>query len=1587
MNPQWTPTWSGDFLKKEIIESGWDDNVKVKILHEKQRAEELIQKLWDSEDAQQAFENVRLATVGALKELRFSTAHQLEDFRHELDSKNDSLSDWEITQEELNVVSEYVDDLERLDVETSWRWYALLPENLSHLADLPFKDYGNTQAQAMLEHYQRAYTTYRSVWAIAGVSENDSWKNISSQGWLRAAQEILINIWYGDWTYENGFSQNWEYLVGFSSEEGGNHVRRVSEFEQILSEWWAINPLMFTNYVKYQKQQNGWDIWIAFGKISKLCWERLDLIEDLIKDTDTWNIEIHEVKQELINTWNFSEEQWLIWDAISGLRDLFYDSLWDTIVSINQSIVTSMEWVGEALERINNITTYSIAGKNIGSLLWEGNSQKLNSYISYLQRKCSSENTQTQLFSISKTIHEIWVNICPDNFRWNFFENAHNEATKALLKSMIEWDESLAIWYDSDKWYFVKTESDFLTQVNNNHWYISDSKNKTEVWTYLAWLKWNTSSILEKLWKNNLIPLFTKFKDFNFWGESFSGEDWSKFYSTYMNWYENNMLRTIKDTINTSDAWDINEIIAGWEMETEAGDILAKCNICGQISKYDNISDIRYALNSATLQASNPDFHKGLQEKLRILENAEDVKASFENYYINAGVPESLITWELSDELEALLSELEWNTCSIDYIRKIHEFNTTHLSDYNIWLNEEQAWEIITSLMQRNQEASDRALIDIKYQLTWITWASSEEIQRYFDMPEEERNRHLWDLLEQVPNQESREDLRMRLIEQFDFREDIQLQKRRSNEVIAAASNIYQSFWQPSLEHILSYPEDIRFIKDADKLLKLFQENGEDLRGKIELKDVQLNLLYNADIVSNFPWDIDPTDVRLIPDSVLNKYTVIINLIKSSLKHDEGRVIRDLLYAYGAAYWEDLRLLVDELYVLIQELPAEQQVSFRQKIPRNILYAANADILWVPENNTEFQDASYYLQLAKNLPHQNWIDEHRGIWKIYEIDHFLEYKDNSHDILKILCAKGLLWYTNFAKYQIWKDPTLWGEIIDNWEITDIRYINAQTRASEGFQNRLFSSPRFQKWWDQSWIEEYVTLSSINNEGSSTNSIVRSIQSAHRWWSFLEWLDSAPSIQEIISQHPEILSSINGALSYMTPEVYGELSAEEEDFFFRMLQESEDYSKIDTLREPLWKLKQKQEALDNQEYQEKVTRLVDSQEWINNTDRERLLFILSDPDPVKILSYWPDLNEILGWEEEALEFLEAAIKLAEEEVSRSIEDAGKAPRNTSDYPQNFANEYLKESPNWDSVLDTEKLTQLWGILFSQNKDYFIEMIKERNFEWIKNTIREYLNNTFPWISEKNIDELIEIIYWGINLDITHAARNKDWGVNPDIFWDPNNFWNNVWEGIWSKYEWYSLSPDGSIQVSSQTSPTPIPTLEATDIASPDLQDTYREISSELNLTEQEQQTLTKEELEMIAGNETVRENFIWFRSKLIELNLEWLWSFRNVIFSSIGSIALNANDGDYLGENEMNIFLSNIMYATTKDNRFKPMPGNIVNTYELIREVNKSEWFTAVEDVNSYGDSIVVTSFRNQFAPYEANFLSFDREKFKKALHS
>lgn len=136
-------------------------------------------------------------------------------------------------------------------------------------------------------------------------------------------------------------------------------------------------------------------------------------------------------------------------------------------------------------------------------------------------------------------------------------------------------------------------------------------------------------------------------------------------------------------------------------------------------------------------------------------------------------------------------------------------------------------------------------------------------------------------------------------------------------------------------------------------------------------------------------------------------------------------------------------------------------------------------------------------------------------------------------------------------------------------------------------------------------------------------------------------------------------------------------------------------------------------------------------------------------------------------------------------------------------------------------------------------------------------------------------------------------------------------------------------------------------------------TYEQVSSWIYIVNN--LTINSDEFDTIKRNKDALKNMENFKQTLEDLNLWWLWKYREPIFKAISNkytVEFNAKD-DYLNSNELKIFLNAIL----KSIWYKW--ENITNLQDIKTQINvfNKVWVLSwMKDVNIYWNSLIEKSF-------------------------
>lgn len=264
-------------------------------------------------------------------------------------------------------------------------------------------------------------------------------------------------------------------------------------------------------------------------------------------------------------------------------------------------------------------------------------------------------------------------------------------------------------------------------------------------------------------------------------------------------------------------------------------------------------------------------------------------------------------------------------------------------------------------------------------------------------------------------------------------------------------------------------------------------------------------------------------------------------------------------------------------------------------------------------------------------------------------------------------------------------------------------------------------------------------------------------------------------------------------------------------------------------------------------------------------------------------------------------------------------------------------------------------------------------KKKNKE-IKKEIRE---NEVAWkIIQKTWNETIsKINSWEIKYEdyINNlVSNNKE--LQKDF--ESINYWTNGKD--------LSLEKKSNITLNSQESQTI--KSENTFSFSDGTKMNYSQVSTWWYLIETKvwNVEVSSGELNIIKNNKDALKNMIKFRETLEELNLWWLFKYRESIFKAISNkYTLNFNiKDDYLNKNELLIFIQAILQSIWHKAK---NTTNIDSLKSEVMSINRVWLIWWVKDVNVYGDSFIEQKFIQKFDPKRTSILN--QNIFEKSLNN
>jgi len=810
-----------------------------------------------------------------------------------------------------------------------------------------------------------------------------------------------------------------------------------------------------------------------------------------------------------------------------------------------------------------------------------------------------------------------------------------------------------------------------------------------------------------------------------------------------------------------------------------------------------------------------------------------------------------------------------------------------------------------------------------------------------------------------------------------------------SRESYEKALEVY--FHQYTFEEIIENPT-VRLSKltNRDILLRfLIEYNANENLINTNFRDLPISLRNDNEIALNYPWKIDEDDFPYMQPSLLSDTDFIVAVIKKSINRSSEWVWIDisdiwiLLQRFHASWW-DTRMMVTELSKLFELYP-DFKSQIKEHIPYSILNSDNEWVLWIEISDMKYSTSRDAINALNNLWNAGSPTEYENIYipTFQAIDKFIERNPWNTEVKMLLIEKWWLSYTTFLKWNLGLDRSsiIWEHILQ-YDIMSIRFLEEWTRRTPLFQEKFIqslpdNSLRQRENWtiSLSYLLNYIPLESPEEIYTFTQLLSNRFPDALKRnpdWSFSPqvymFIGSQERFRNVLSRYFE-----KWDLEWLDEETISFISAcifTSAGLIWETISAVNNFQEDNNIIGDLYSDSFREDILENRDFA--IIFQEDNPEKL-----EEVMSILKNSSITEITE-WDGIRLAEIFWDDFPSFIEFCKNYEHTEVSKQRE----LPLDISIEASNFSNWFTEFFTIWENG---EMLPNIENI----DNSLVPLIIAELRIQGI--TSHEYEDFTITLLTEKyNLtqDQASEwydnIIKPSLHLKLLESIDSQEYAQALSR-WEWNEYISQIKDevGISAVRKIYpnaTIDDNWDIIIPSEN------TIEGDNL---DLQYQYREISSELMLTPEESQSLTSEELEMIASDETVRENFIGFRSTLVELWLTEMWKFRHQIFTAIWSLDFNLTDGDYVWENEMNIFLSKVTYATMWDvSWLRTPPSNLETTKQIIRVLNKqSGGINDVDSVNSVWEwfTLVENSFREKFAPKDAWFLAFNMAAFRRAL--
>lgn len=1354
---------------------------------------------------------------------------------------------------------------------------------------------------------------------------------------------------------------------------------------------WSITQEEFSNISREFGELRGMDTWTESS-------------EDLSFFGSSMLWYIQETNDSILSGWN---------EALNSEIRWYITAFWW------ENGTTAM---GDGLRHASANAAYVWASATLSSATMESSVNKLESI------KNSGESLETKLFQLSQLLYEVGIEAWAP---WEL-ETAHNIATRGIISRVIESESwNFAVGYTNARWYYTVDKPVGLD-------------NELEVGTYLCSL--NKSGDLNK--ENLLAPngpfsstqlfiILERYKNGDFWGEDVRG-----LFGPYLEDFDTNMQALIADTVNTSrEPSDISAIIqsglTGSNPETVSA-VLSDCELCSRIDEY-TLEDIR-VMSPEELRAyeSNENtkaFHEGLIKKLEFHEQTEERIRSTLRDMLQELLGQETIPVGLDTQLEettqetfifmdAYLTQNSGSICTIDLIRLLQS-DESPLQDLVEYVRIQQGISIDLSLI--DQTVDTLTNLGLENQISQLNTEISvlqNEIRRLESIPENERSDEQISIIARFHDQISDTEILRDTAQTALDREIEAAEIRGMNEEQVESLKMYiQEYWLSAneameviewehfdfsntklVEFFQHYPEHIWQIRNVETLEAFLAANEWNDVG-ISIRHIHPHLRGEFSIIRQVE-NLTISDINYIPDSYFNidnesdAYSHLVVLLRNSEQHI-SRLALTKFVANTSAWNHPLLIAWIARILSSQEDHQIEQGKLDDllaNIPRGLIALDHQNTLglewnlWVEGNETQDRERfEVVFQRVQTSYSTNQEDRDT----IHE--YFSEYgvHEKSQAFIRLLQQRKIEGRTLTDTFPyLTQDNTTFQSIIeagietygvvitellpDVWR-SNPRVIELTLRSCFTQHDSPNVEPQFRahmRLTQSRNLETASNLLEINDAedllaayrglGEDTN-----LLKEHFWHKFNGETQLHAILNDATERYTSRFSYRNIATIRTIVEEIGEKQEQENAF-------REDFAEMKNTYVELNEVEQGQ-------YMIRINEILDNNETISwnetqkNALRRHLEIFMENGWWVTIERriyntlveiFWEGSPEITSLIQE---FKDIRI---ERNTQALAESANAMLETTGSYPQRYQDVILSRVESGSEVSALyESIYQQYITEASAEDIANIDGFRE---EFIQNFLEEhgFIGEGFE-AQRIQVREQIQAMF--ITIDDRLDRNNMDdylWA----LAWD-ENAWRNYRR---QRFENYS---ENMPETGFENETIPVPVMPNLGSFPEETANKYSETISQLQLSPSEAETLTVAELETLSNSEQARENFVNFRERLNDLNLDGIWRFRHGIFAAIGSLDFRVNDGNYIGENELNIFLARVMYATTGDEKYRGVPTNYGEIRDKIYIDNKLWPISGQEDTTSIWDGgwIIETEFRRLFAPRDAGVVEFRVWAFSQAI--